>query len=187
MTTALVFLAMIMATIIWWLARHTFNVRPWEASEATNSDGDLNIGLAAKESSGSLAFPAIKVGLSLFLCVATSLFGLLMSAYFMRGSMPDWSHLSPPTLMWFNTGVLFASCVIVHRTDKAMRQHERREVKLGLLFGAALTLLFLLGQLAAWRQLAIEQWEHLLEQSRSRGDEKHIERAHKHLAKLRAS
>ena len=39
----------------------------------------------------------------------------------------------------------------------------------------------------AWRQLAIEQWESLLELSRQAKDEKHIERAHKHLAKLRVS
>ncbi len=37
----------------------------------------------------------------------------------------------------------------------------------------------------AWHQKAIEQWERVLELSRRHGDQKHIERASKHLANLR--
>lgn len=36
-----------------------------------------------------------------------------------------------------------------------------------------------------WRELAIEQWERVLELSQGRGDQKHIERAQKHLDALR--
>ncbi|NND91159.1 MAG: cytochrome-c oxidase [Granulosicoccus sp.] len=153
MTAALVFLAAIMATIIWWLARQTINVRPWEASTiASTGDPGSEVGNRPRVA-GSLGFPTLKVGLGLFLCVATSLFGLLMSAYFMRSMLPDWNRLSVPDLMWLNTALLLASCVVVHRTDTAMKKGARREVKLGLLVGAILTLLFLAGQLFAWNQL----------------------------------
>lgn len=153
MTVSLIVLAAIMATIIWWLARQTINVRPWEASTIASTGDSLSNAEIGGKGTRSLTFPKLKVGLGLFLCVATSLFGLLMSAYYMRSMLPDWGQLVLPRLMWFNTGLLLASCAVVHLTDKHMRRGDRRRVKSGLLFGAILTLLFLVGQLVSWQQL----------------------------------
>lgn len=152
MTIALIFLAGIMATIIWWLARQTVNVRPWEETRAVATSGEIAEALRLGEP-GSLFMPAKKVGLGLFLCVATSLFALTLSAFFMRKGMSDWAHLSLPALMWLNTGVLLSSCVIVHHTRRVIRRGRHRGVKSGLLWGGLLTVLFLTGQLVAWRQL----------------------------------
>ena len=74
MTTVLLVLVAIMATVVWWLVRQTINVRPWIAQRPIeNVYGD-----------GALSLPPVKVGLGVFLAVATSLFALLVSAYFMR-------------------------------------------------------------------------------------------------------
>lgn len=154
MTIVLIFLAGIMATIIWWLARQTIGMRPWEASPAAVPRGAAASTMDTDGEPGSLRMPVRKVGLGLYLCVATSLFGLVMSAYFMRMGMADWARLSPPGLMWLNTGVLLASCLVVHRTRAAMREGSMWRAKRGLLVGGALTLLFVLGQLLVWQRLA---------------------------------
>jgi len=152
--TALVFLAIIMAAIIWWLARHTINVRPWEASPAEEYSSEVARAMHASTGMpGSFKMPAIKIGLGLFLCVATSLFGLMVSAYFLRMSMPDWVKVTPPMLMWLNTGVLLASAVVVHQTRVAVHANNSTRIKSGLLWGGLLTLLFVAGQLVAWQQL----------------------------------
>ncbi len=150
MTTALIFLAGIMAVIIWWLARHTINVRPWQEVPAEESLSQT----AGR--SGSLEMPSVKVGLGAFLCVATSLFGLFVSAYYSRMVAPDWIHLPMPKLMWVNTAVLLASCVIVHWTLAAQRSGRTHQVKSGLVWGGVLTLIFLIGQLVVWQQLSVK-------------------------------
>lgn len=155
MATALVFLAIIMSAIIWWLARQTVNVRPWEPDHPDRSSSDNAQSVPTyRGEPGSFNFPSIKLGLGLFLCVATSLFGLMISAYFVRVSMPDWVQVSPPMLMWLNTAVLIASAVIVHRTRIAVHADDSRWVRIGLLTGGILTLIFVAGQLLAWEDLA---------------------------------
>ena len=99
MMLPLLLLAAIMAIVVWWLFRQTLNVRPWiERSPMENVDGE-----------GALSLPPVKVGLGVFLAVATSLFALLISAYFMRMMGEDWTTLAVPRVLWLNTGVLILS------------------------------------------------------------------------------
>jgi cytochrome c oxidase subunit 3 len=142
-TITLVCLAIIMATIIGWLLRQTLNTEPWEANDpAENRPGR-----------GVLKFDPAKIGLVSFLAVATSLFGLFLSAYMMRMKLADWSSLTEPKILWLNSVVLLLASVAFQLTRGAAKRGQLLTVKAGLLAGGSCTILFLLGQLAAWQQL----------------------------------
>ena len=143
MTYALLFLGGIMAIIVWWLVRQTVNVKPWlEQRPIEMVDGD-----------GALSLPPVKVGLGVFLAVATSLFALLISAYHMRMMGEDWTRLALPRVLWLNTAVLILASVAMQRTRVAARRGQLDGVKSGLIAGGVLTFSFLAGQLWAWQQM----------------------------------
>jgi len=139
----LVVLAVIMAVVVWWLFRQTLNVHPWvERRPSEMVDGD-----------GALSLPPIKVGLGVFLAVATSLFALAISAYFMRRLGEDWSALTVPKVLWLNTVLLVLSSIGMERTRAAAQWGQLDGVRTGLMAAGAFSFLFLGGQLWAWQQL----------------------------------
>ena len=143
MTYALLFLGGIMAIIVWWLVRQTVNVKPWlEQRPIEMVDGD-----------GALSLPPVKVGLGVFLAVATSLFALLISAYHMRMMGADWNRLTVPRVLWLNTAVLILASIAMQRTRIAARWGQLDRVKNGLIAAGVLTFSFLAGQLWAWQQM----------------------------------
>ena len=143
MTYALLFLGGIMAIIVWWLVRQTVNVKPWlEQRPIEMVDGD-----------GALSLPPVKVGLGVFLAVATSLFALLISAYHMRMMGADWNRLTVPRVLWLNTTVLILASIAMQRTRIAARWGQLDRVKNGLIAAGVLTFSFLAGQLWAWQQM----------------------------------
>ena len=143
MTYALIFLGGIMAIIVWWLVRQTVNVKPWlEQRPIEIAHGD-----------GALSLPPVKVGLGVFLAVATSLFALLISAYHMRMTGEDWTRLAVPRVLWLNTAVLILASVAMERTRVAARRGQLDRVKSGLMAGGVFTFSFLAGQLWAWQQM----------------------------------
>ena len=132
-----------MAIIVWWLVRQTVNVKPWlEQRPIEIVHGD-----------GALSLPSVKVGLGVFLAVATSLFALLISAYHMRMVGEDWTRLAVPRVLWLNTAVLILASVAMQRTRVAARRGQLDRVKSGLIAGGALSFSFLAGQLWAWQQM----------------------------------
>jgi cytochrome c oxidase subunit 3 len=142
-TYALLFLGGIMAIIVWWLVRQTINVKPWlEQRPIEIVHGD-----------GALSLPPIKVGLGVFLAVATSLFALLISAYHMRMMGADWTRLPVPRVLWLNSAVLILASIAMQWTLVAARWGQLDRVKNGLIAGGALTFSFLAGQLWAWQQM----------------------------------
>lgn len=145
MTYALLVLVGIMAIVVWWLARQTVNVTPWvEQRHPPVTEGD-----------GALPLVNIKVGLGVFLAVATSLFALLISAYHMRMMGDDWTRLPVPRILWLNTGVLILASIAMHWTRDAARRESRESVIRGLVAVGALSFGFLAGQLWAWRQMDV--------------------------------
>jgi cytochrome c oxidase subunit 3 len=100
--------------------------------------------------------PAAKVGLGIFLAVAGCLFSLLCAAFFMRMDAPDWRAPPIPGILWFNTAVLIASSLALHLARRAADRRETDDLKGWLLVGGGCALLFLLGQLWAWRELAAQ-------------------------------
>jgi cytochrome c oxidase subunit 3 len=142
-TYALVFLVGIMAIVVWWLARQTVNVTPWtEQHPNTMARGD-----------GALVMPPVKVGLGVFLGVATSLFALLISAYHMRMMGEDWARLTVPKVLWLNTVLLILASIAMQRTRVAARRGQQEHAKNGLIAAGVLTFCFLAGQLWAWQQM----------------------------------
>ena len=143
MTYALVFLAIVMATVITWLLRQSLNTEPWKTDDpAENQPGR-----------GILNIDPAKIGLLSFIAVVTSLFALFLSAYLMRMKLADWSALAEPKLLWLNTGVLILASIAFQLTRGAAKRGQLLTVKSGLVAGGICTTLFLLGQLAAWQQL----------------------------------
>ena len=143
MTTALVVLSVIMVIIVGWLWRRTVNVAPWHAQRA----GDV------APANGELAMPSVQVGLVVFMTVATSLFALLISAYYMRMVESDWTNFPLPRVLWVNTGVLVLASVTMQMTRTAARRGNLDGIRMGLVASGALSFAFLGGQVWAWQQL----------------------------------
>lgn len=143
MTITLIFLALLMGVILWWLFRQTVNVQPWVAD-----------GPAGSMRTGVLDRPTAKTALIVFLGVATSLFALFISAYAMRITFLDWNPIPQPRLLMFNTAVLVVASLAMEWTVFAARRGNLQSVRAGLFVSGVLTVSFLAGQLWVWKQLA---------------------------------
>jgi len=148
-----------MVIVVGWLVRPTLNVKPWvEQRPVKDIDGD-----------GALRLPTIKVGLGVFLTVATSLFALLISAYHMRmmavnavptgafigagGAVAAAVLLGRSVRAGRSTTVLILAGVAMQWTRSAAQWGQIDNVRLGLIAAGVLTFSFLAGQLWAWQQL----------------------------------
>lgn len=96
---------------------------------------------------------AAKTGLVVFLGVALCLFSLLSAAFLMRMGAYDWRSPPPPRILWFSTAALVASSVALHIASLAARDGSRERMRNALWAGAVASLLFLFGQLWAWRDM----------------------------------
>ncbi len=109
-------------------------------------DGGLNPG-------GAFALPPLKIGVWLFLGVATILFSALTSAYLVRMGLADWRPLPEPRILWLNTLLLVLSSAALQIAWGAARRGLQRAMRQALLAGGLFAVLFGAGQLAAWQQL----------------------------------
>lgn len=91
-----------------------------------------------------------RVGLWLFLAVATMLFAAFISAYVVRMGSSDWHSLPKPGLLWVNTAILLLSSAALQWARLCERQGDTKNAKLGFIAGAVLSALFLFGQIWAW-------------------------------------
>jgi cytochrome c oxidase subunit III len=141
----ILFMAGIAAIAGWWLSQQRLGAKPW-----------LEEGVIVDfREEGAPSLPPAKIGLGVFLAVVGSLFALFISAYSMRMSMVDWRALPVPRLLWFNTGVLVTSSIALQWAHMAARRNDMDGVIIGLCAGGASALIFLAGQLLAWRQLSL--------------------------------
>ncbi|KVN61021.1 cytochrome c oxidase subunit 3 [Burkholderia stagnalis] len=92
---------------------------------------------------------ASRIGLFVFMAVATALFSLLLLAYGMRMREPDWEPIPHPALLWWNTGALALASLAMQRA-RQMTLHRAA----WLVAGGVLAAVFVIGQLIAWRMLA---------------------------------
>ena len=144
MIAALIFLAIVVAIAGWWLSRQRLFSKPW----LETGDTGLPPGTEA------IKLPASKLGLGVFLAVVGALFALFFSAYFMRMELPDWRTLAMPRILWFNTGVLVLSSVALQLAVVAARDGRLSALRQYLIASAAFAVVFLVGQVLAWRALA---------------------------------
>lgn len=82
-------------------------------------------------------------------------FMALTSSFLVRkGVGNDWVAFSLPRILWVNTLILFASSVTIHVARRRLRGAEKLAFKRWWAATTGLGILFLGGQLIAWRQLA---------------------------------
>ncbi|HLH32352.1 MAG TPA: cytochrome c oxidase subunit 3 [Terriglobia bacterium] len=104
--------------------------------------------------SGS-SFPVSKgqIGIWILLTAILMLFAGLSSAYIVLRGMPTWQNIELPSLLWPNTAVLLMSSVAIELARRAIRRNDPQSMKRWLGVGGVLGLFFIIGQLAAWKQL----------------------------------
>lgn len=143
MGVIILFLVVLGVIAAWWLSQQRLMAKPWlEAGPIGDVPG-----------TGASPLPAAKIGLGVFIVVASALFALFLSAYSMRMQMGDWRPLPAPALLWLNTLVLVLSSVALQWAQVAARRGQMESVRFGLLAAGAFSLGFLTGQILAWREL----------------------------------
>jgi cytochrome c oxidase subunit 3 len=140
------FAALLAGVIVWGLLARRLTAKPWERSAVPE---ELDAGSTA-------GLPPAKIGLWALLAVVTSLFGLFISAYYMRmeHAHGDWNPLAVPRQLWLNTALLMMSSAAMEWARGAASHAQMDRVRTGLTAGGVLAWAFLAGQLLAWRQLS---------------------------------
>ena len=152
MNLAVATVALLAGIFVWWLAARRLTTKSWERQGSF--DG--------RDAAGMRARPApARVGLWVFMGVATSFFALFVTAYFMRMNphlvqdvaLRDWRPVAEPAILWFNTAVLVLSSVAMQLARVAMGGGQVGPARSRLVAGGAFAVAFLVGQWLAWRQL----------------------------------
>jgi cytochrome c oxidase subunit III len=142
--------ALFIGVAVWFLLVRKLRAKPWEVQAAPTT--------AESEEPGT---PTAKIGLWVFLCVITSLFGLFISAYYMRmgghghTTATDWAQLTDPAVLWLNTLLLILASVAMQSSRASVARGRADRTRDGLMIGGLLTLAFLAGQFYAWRQIVV--------------------------------
>ena len=143
MTIALGFLAIILATLLGWLLKHTFNAAPWEMEVVSDT---AHYGPFGADKSKLIALLTL-------LAVVSSFFALILSAYALRMELGDWVPMTEPQLLWTNTAMLIVASIVFQWTRNAAVSGQQGRLQPGLVITGVLTLGFVLGQFVAWQQL----------------------------------
>jgi cytochrome c oxidase subunit 3 len=123
---------------------HQLAVKPWLTPQGT---------IASLHDRDASTQPATKLALRVFLAVVAVLFMLLIIAYGGRMVYEDWRPTPQLKLLWANTFVLILSSVALQWAQFSARRGRMDGIRVGLLAGGAFTVVFLIGQVLAWRQL----------------------------------
>ncbi len=96
-------------------------------------------------------FTAIQMGLA----AIVMFFMALTSSFIVRkGLGNDWQPIPLPSILWFNTAVLLASSATIQAARRHLSAGESSAFRRWWFLTTGLGLLFLAGQLTAWRELA---------------------------------
>jgi cytochrome c oxidase subunit 3 len=96
-------------------------------------------------------FTALQLGLA----AIVMFFMALASSYIVRkGLGTDWQRTPMPSVLWFNTAILLTSSVTIVVARKKLASGEREAFQSLWWVTTGLGVLFLAGQIIAWRQLA---------------------------------
>lgn len=143
MTVILVFIVSAIVVALWWLVRQGVMTKPWLATEVAPM---LQTG------------PGLSVqhaGLGIFVVVIGGLFALFGSAFVMRMDTETWSSLTLPPIVWANTVQLILASVFLHTASAAAQRGDQQGLRRAAMVAALATVGFLLGQLLAWREMAM--------------------------------
>jgi cytochrome c oxidase subunit 3 len=97
-----------------------------------------------------------RFGLLAFLGTISMLFIGFTSAYLIRRASADWRPLSPPWILWVNTAALLGSSVTLEAARKRLREWDLRGLFPWVAATGLLGVLFLAGQVLAWRTLTAQ-------------------------------
>jgi cytochrome c oxidase subunit 3 len=106
---------------------------------------------------------APRVGRWLFLGVVSSLFGIFARAYRMRmghgssGGLAGWQRLDEPGILWLNTLVLLFTSGAMQIARTRGERGDERGLRAHFTAAGLLTIVFLAGQVLAWRVVADAQ------------------------------
>jgi cytochrome c oxidase subunit 3 len=146
--------ALLAGILVWWMAARRLTTRPWEA-QGTLDGRDVGFRRGGAST---------RLGLYVFLAVATSFFVLFVTAYVMRMSphliqgidLRDWRPIAEPRILWLNTVLLALGSVGMQIAAVAARRGAFERTQRGLMAGGLFAVAFLVGQWLAWRQLQAE-------------------------------
>jgi cytochrome c oxidase subunit III len=96
------------------------------------------------------------VGVGALLAAVTMLFIAFTSAYLARRQEDGWLPIAVPPVLWLTTAMLLASSATLERARSRIARGDALGFRRGLSVTAALGVLFVLGQLVAWRQLSAQ-------------------------------
>jgi cytochrome c oxidase subunit 3 len=149
LSLSVAYAALATGIVVWLILVRKLSTKSWEAQPAS-----------AVDAGGAPRWPSARVGLWIFLAVITSLFGLFVSAYYMRlnghhgvGPATDWTALHEPPVLWLNTLLLIAASIAMQAARRAVRTETADRAGTALLVGGLLTIAFLGGQFYAWSQV----------------------------------
>jgi len=93
-------------------------------------------------------------GMALGIVSILMFFMALAAAFLLRRGRGDWIPVHVPALLWFNTGVLLLSSVTLEMARQRLSQGRLSAYKNFWFATSILGMLFLVGQVVAWRLLA---------------------------------
>ena len=108
---------------------------------------------AAAVDTPTLREDQLKLALWMFLATVTMLFAAFTSAYVVRRSGSDWGPVALPSVLWINSAVLALSSIAVEFARGEGARGRWTVSSAAMLIACALGLLFLGGQVFAWRQM----------------------------------
>jgi cytochrome c oxidase subunit 3 len=94
-----------------------------------------------------------RLGLLAFMGTVSMLFIGFTSAYIVRRASADWRPLRAPGLLWANTALLLASSATLETARRRLRSSDLRGAQVFVAATGLLGLLFVAGQVGAWRIL----------------------------------
>ncbi len=106
------------------------------------------------EGVGISPVPPARIAVWLVVATVTILFAAFTSTYLARRAEPDWQALQMPGVLWLSTSVLGLSSLLLEWARRSGLRRQLQQLRRGLLLATGMGLVFLAGQVAAWRQLA---------------------------------
>lgn len=98
-----------------------------------------------------VGYPA---GLMTVLATVTMLFAAFTAALLVRRAAMDWVPVGLPPIVWVNAAIILASSVALEAARQAARDGVAPLAAMRMLVALALGVVFLVGQVMAWRALA---------------------------------
>lgn len=116
--------------------------RPWE--QVRTADGYVPVSQASIN-------PPQKVALWFFLAVVGVMFGLFITAYYVRMTLDDWRPMPESSLLWLNTAFLFLASITLQLLHSRLKQGNEKFLGVALALGALFTVGFVYGQWHVWQ------------------------------------